>query len=75
MEHEILKIETARKLADYDKLVREKNNMIQYLKNQVVINKKQMEKNHLLKEKELMIVARSKLGLAQELLKMLDVKR
>lgn len=74
MDREILSIESAEKIANYDKLLLEKNNLIKYLKNQISINKKNFEKHKLLNNKEQMIVARSKMALAQEILFILNNK-
>lgn len=74
MDREIISIETAEKLANYDKLMLEKQNVIQYLKNQISINKRGFEVNKLKGNKEQMIVARSKMSLAQEILVILNKK-
>lgn len=74
MKQEIISIESAEKLANYDKLVLERKNVIQYLKNQISINKKNFEKYRLSKNKEQMIVARSKMALAQEILFIIEKK-
>jgi len=74
MGHEILSIESAEKIANYDKLMLEKKNVIQYLRNQVSTNRKNFEKHRLLNNKEQMIVSRSKLALAQEILFIINGK-
>ena len=74
MNHEILSLESAEKLANYDKLMLEKKNVIQYLKNQISVNRKNFEKHRLLNNKEQMIVSRSKLALAQEILFIINGK-
>lgn len=74
MDREILSIESAEKLANYEKLLLEKQNVIRYIKNQISINKKNFEKHRLLNNKEQMIVARSKISLAQEILFILNNK-
>lgn len=74
MDREILSIKSAEKLANYEKLLLEKQNVIRYIKNQISINKKNFEKHRLLNNKEQMIVARSKISLAQEILFILNNK-
>lgn len=74
MDREILSIESAEKLANYEKLLLEKQNVIRYIKNQISVNKKNFEKHRLLNNKEQMIVARSKISLAQEILFILNNK-
>lgn len=74
MKQEIISIETAEKLAIYNKMMLERKNIIQYLKNQISINKKNFEVHKLKGNKEQMIVARSKLVLAQEILDILNKK-
>ena len=74
MRQEILSLETAEKLADYNKMVLEKQNVIQFLKNQISINNKAFEVHKLKGNKEQMIVARSKMALAQEILVILNRK-
>lgn len=74
MDREILSIESAEKIANYDKLMLERKNVIQYLKNQISINRKNFEKHKSLNNKEQMIVARSKITLAQEILLIIEKK-
>lgn len=74
MKQEIISIETAEKLANYNKIILERQNIIQYLKNQISINRKNFEVHKLKGNKEQMIVARSKLALAQEILFIMEKK-
>lgn len=74
MNNEIISIESAEKIANYDKLLLEKHNLIKYLKNQISINKKNFDNFKLKGNKEQMIVSRSKLALAQEILFIINGK-
>ena len=71
MNSEVLSIETAEKLANYEKLLLERNNLILYLKNQVSINRKNVKNFLLLKDKNKMLIARSKYSMGMEILKFL----
>lgn len=71
MDHEIISIQTAEKLAQYNKLVLERKNIVQFLKNSIVQNTKRVAIHKELKNKEQQIVAQTKIGQAQELLHIL----
>lgn len=74
MNSEVLSVETAEKLANYEKLLLERNNLILYLKNQVSINRKNVKNFLLLKDKNKMLIARSKYSICMEILNFLKEK-
>lgn len=75
MDHEILSIETAEKLAKYKKLSLIRKNTIQYLKNQIAISQENIKTYKDKNNKEQLIVARSRIALAQEILYILNEKK
>lgn len=74
MDHEIISIESAEKIAKYHKLSLMRKNTIQYLKNQIAISQENIKVYKDKSNKEQMIVAWSRIALAQEILYILNAK-
>lgn len=71
MNQEIISIESAEKIANYDRLVLEKKNIVQYLRNQINFNMKNISSYKELKNKERLIGAQTRIAQAQEILRLL----
>ena len=74
MNQEILSIETAEKSAKYNKVMIQRKNLCQYLKNQIESNTEKIKLYKKKKKKEQLIVAQSRIAFAQELLHILGIK-
>lgn len=74
MNQEILSIETAEKLAKYNKVMIQRKNLCQYLKNQIESNTEKIKLYKDKAKKEQLIVAQSRIAFAQELLHILGIK-
>ena len=75
MNYEILKPDTAEKLKKYEDLLLEKKEIINFLQEQIKLNRREMQNQMLRKDLTKMVIARSKLSLAQELLYRISKKK
>lgn len=71
---EFITIDTAEKLMEYEKLKRERNNIINYLKNQIKISSNNIAKYKQINEKNMLLIARITYNLSSEILKMINEK-
>jgi hypothetical protein len=72
MNYEILTLKNAEKLKKYDDLLLKHNNIVQLLKNIVVLNKESLHKYKRKDDKEKVLIASARVSIAQELLKIIE---
>ncbi len=72
MKGEFLSLEDAEKIANYDKLLTERNNIVKFLKNSIKMYKNNAVKYKEQNNKAQVYFLKSKLSLAQELLHLMN---